>query len=64
MQRLDEDTEDTIRRILEDEAWDQPLAPVEQIRPSGWYTAALWLLRFSVGVMLAIVTYAFLHGAH
>jgi hypothetical protein len=64
MQRLDAATEDAIRRIVEDEGWDRPPAPVERIRPSGWYTAAFWLLRLYVGAMLAVVTYAFAHGVH
>jgi hypothetical protein len=63
VRKLHEYDEEDIRDILHAEGWDRALPPVTQVKPSGWLSAAFWTLRIYVTVMLAVVGYAFLHGA-
>ena len=52
-----------IRRLIEQERWDEPLAQVKRIRLSPDQQAVFWGLRVYVLVMTAVVVWAFLHGA-
>jgi hypothetical protein len=52
-----------IRRLIEQERWDEPLAPVKRSRLSPRQQTVFWGLRVYVLVMTVVVVWAFLHGA-
>jgi hypothetical protein len=52
-----------IRRLLEQERWDVPLAEVQRTRLSPAQQVVFWGLRLYVLVMTVVVVWAFLHGA-
>ena len=52
-----------IRRLIEQERWDEPLAQVKRTRLSPGQQVVFWGLRVYVLVMTAVVVWAFLHGA-
>lgn len=62
MKKLHEFDQAAVHRLIETEAWDQPLAEVSRIRLSVRQQAVFWGLRIYVMVMTAVVAWAFAHG--
>ena len=52
-----------IRRVIEQERWDEPLREVSRTRLTPLQQMVFWGLRAYVVVMAAVVVWAFLHGA-
>ncbi|MGC8507361.1 hypothetical protein [Acidithiobacillus sp.] len=52
-----------IRRLIEREGWEKPLAPVQRVQLTTRQQAVFWGLRVYVVVMTAVVVWAFAHGA-
>ena len=63
MKELSDFQAQEIRRLLEQERWDVPLAEVRRTRLSPAQQAVFWGLRVYVLVMTVVVVWAFLHGA-
>ena len=63
MKELSDFQAQEIRRLLEQERWDVPLAEVQRTCLSPAQQAVFWGLRVYVLVMTVVVVWAFLHGA-
>ena len=63
MRELSDFQAQEIRRVIEQEGWNEPLAEVERIRLSPGQQAVFWGLRIYVVLMTGLVVWAFLHGA-
>ncbi len=63
MKELSDFHAEEIRRLIEQERWDKPLAQVQRTRLSPGQQAVFWGLRVYVLVMTVVVVWAFLHGA-
>jgi hypothetical protein len=63
MKDLDDFQVQDIRTLLEQERWDEPLAPVQRTRLTRGQRIVFWVLRVYVLVMTVVVLWAFLRGA-
>ena len=63
MKQLHEFDPVVIRRLIENEGWEKPLADVRRVQLTARQQVVFWGLRLYVVVMTAVVVWAFLHGA-
>ena len=63
MKQLHEFDPVAIRRLIENEGWEKPLADVRRVQFTRTQQGVFWGLRIYVVVMTAVVVWAFLHGA-
>ncbi len=63
MKQLHEFDPVVIRRLIENEGWEKPLADVRRVQLTARQQVVFWGLRLYVLVMTAVVVWAFLHGA-
>ena len=63
MKQLHEFDPVIIRRLIESEGWEKPLADVRRVQLTARQQAVFWGLRIYVVAMTAVVVWAFLHGA-
>ena len=63
MKQLHEFDPAAIRRLIESEGWEKPLADVRRVQLTHRQQVVFWGLRIYVAVMTAVVVWAFLHGA-
>ena len=63
MKQLHEFDPVVIRRLIENEGWEQPLPEVRRVQLTTRQQVVFWGLRLYVVVMTTVVVWAFLHGA-
>ncbi|OBS08411.1 hypothetical protein [Acidihalobacter prosperus] len=64
MKHLRDFDPEELHHLLSEENWLAPLPEVRPIKLKPWQETVFWGLRLYVLVMLLVVLWAFVHGAH